>query len=312
VDPVDEGREAATAPPTPAAGEALAAGSTEPSARAAAAPAPAPEMIASPALATPASRRAPRPVGFADEDYAKSRIDIYREFYRAALTWSLDDYLRQRARRELLDGEAAYQVYVFLRTCLDTPRSPEAATRRIEGLERSAANRPADFDESGLDERIEAIQRGVARCEGLDSVEGLLEPVLLDWLTRAADRGYPQAQLAYYQSARWLLERKPQLIYRNPDVVTTYRTQALAYLTTALESGHSEAFTELAMAYMEGIVVERDALQSYAHAHAADLAGHGQNEIARSYLSLMEPELSPDQLREARALGRTLCEAYCR
>jgi hypothetical protein len=206
----------------------------------------------------------------------------------------------------------AYQVYVYLRTCLDTPGTAEQLEQRIQGMRWQRENHPDSLSEEELTRRVDNLHAGALRCEGLEVLPLPLESALIDWLTRAADLGYGQAQLAYHQSIRWLLGRKQQLIYRQPERVHEYRLKARAHLEQVLSTGHTEAFIENAQALVEGIIVDRDPVLAYGHAHAADLASHGQNRQARNFLAVLEPELDPGQMREGRELGRLLCQAHCR
>lgn len=301
--------EAAPAPPPPAAAKAESS-----PARATLPKADVGQPVSPQAQQTPElTAQSQGPVShFQDAEYSQSRMEIYVEFYDRARTWSLDDYRRQRVRREALDGREAYQAYVFLRTCLETPRTRQALDRRLQAIEQDRQGNPENWNPEQYRTMVQRWEEGLARCEGLDDLEQPLEAVLVDWLTHAADQGYGQAQLAYYQSARWLLGRQQPLIYRQPERLHEYRHKARAYLERALSTGHPEAFAEWAMAYIEGVIVPHDPLQAYAHAHAADLASHGQNTAARGFAAIAEAELEPDGMRQAREIGRSLCDRYCR
>ena len=130
-------------------------------------------------------------------------------------------------------------------------------------------------------------------------------------LSLAAERGYPQAQIAYYQSIRWLLTRQPMTVYRDPLLVHRYRAQAPAHLLAAIRSGHSEAFVEYSLAMQEGILFEKDDEMAYAYARAADLAADGENDMATIYLAILEKALEPGQLAAGRKHGRELYDQWC-
>ena len=133
----------------------------------------------------------------------------------------------------------------------------------------------------------------------------------MEWLQRAAERGYPLAQIAFYRSYRWLASRKPYLIFSSPDTVYRYQALAPKFLQAALVSGHAEAFAETAYAYQEGIVYQRDAELAYAYALAAGEAGHPALDVAERLRGELAAELDPMQQRNAREWARELCATYC-
>ena len=133
----------------------------------------------------------------------------------------------------------------------------------------------------------------------------------MEWLTRAAKRGYPLAQIAYYRSYRWLASRKPYLVFSDVQRIYAYRSLAPLFLDAAIGSGHAEAFVEMARALNEGIVFERNVESAYAYAMAAQEAGRPDLSVADELIGELEAELSPAQGREARRRARELCDAYC-
>ena len=249
---------------------------------------------------------------FRAEDYSKSRMQIYFEFQRAVRTWTPEIFDQKSQLRETLTGEQLYEVYVYLRSCLDSLRSVDGFQKRARAMEQHQRRNPENFPLEQLQNSLERYRTDLARCEGIgEDLAGGLEPVLVDWLTLAAERGYPQAQLAYHQSIRWLLTRQQMTVYRDPLAVHQYRERAPLYLRAAIRSGHSEAFVEYSLAMQEGILFEQDDELAFAYARAADLAAHGNNDMARVYLAILENVLQPGQIASARKRGRELCDQWC-
>ena len=240
------------------------------------------------------------------EEYKMSKMDIFFNLQTQTRDWTIENYTQLGARREHLSGRDAYQLYTYLRSCMNRPRSVESLkdrTDRIRGSERMSA--------AEIDALAGRMSETFVRCEHLPSDQDL-GPLMLDWLTLAANRGFPQAQLAYHLSARWLLQLDPWNAYRYPDRVHEYRRLAPLFLEAAVNAGHSDAFVEYSLALQQRIIFEEDLLAAYAYAVAADLAFHGGNQEARNYMEVLEIVLSPDEIREARRMGRRLCQSFCR
>lgn len=240
------------------------------------------------------------------DEYQLSKMDIFFASQAQSQDWTIEDYARKAARREQLSGREAYEVYTYLRACMNQPRSVEAMQRRRERFE-SSDRIPADQ----LEAVTANLRKSFVRCENLPNDRDLA-PLMLDWLTLAANRGFPQAQLAYHQSARWLLTLDPWTAYRQPERVHEYRRLAPAFMETAVSAGHPDAFVEYSLALQQRIIFEEDLTAAYGYAVAADLALAGGHPEARNYMEVLEIVLSPDQIREAREMGRRLCRSFCR
>ena len=250
---------------------------------------------------------------FRAEDYSKTRMQIYLEFQRAVLTWTPEIFDQKTQRRGSLTGEEIYQAYVYLRSCLDSLRSVDSFRQRVQALEEHQQRHPVDFPLDELEQVLEGYRTDLARCEGVGiGLNGSFELLLVDWLSLAAERGYPQAQIAYHQSIRWLLTRQRMSVYRDPQAVRRYRERAPVYLQAAVRSGHSEAFVEYSLAMQEGILFAQDDELAFAYARAADLAAHGANDMATTYMAIIEKILSPGKIAAARTRGRELCDLWCR
>lgn len=261
-------------------------------------------------------QRAPVPVAesypsqrFDGEAYAQGRMQIFGRFWRdAENTWDAARFRLAEVDQETLNGRQAYQAYVYLRTCLDAPRSPADATEYLDRVERAAEHNRRLQNPDQLERILERVDAALLRCEGL---EGDLEDDAMTWLLRAAERGYPLAQIAYHRSYRWLASRKPYLIFGDAGSVYAYRQLAPKFLAAALGSGHAEAFAEMAQALEEGIVFDRDPQAAYAYALAAELAGGQELEVGRRLAKALVETLSPSERRDAKRKARELCDTYC-
>ena len=249
---------------------------------------------------------------FRAEDYSKTRMQIYYEFQRAVRSWTPEIFNQKTQQRETLTGEQIYEAYVYLRSCLDSLRSVAGYQQRAQAMERHHQRNPDDFPLAEIQQALDRYRSDLVRCEGVGKNQANgLEPLLVDWLSLSAERGYPQAQIAYHQSIRWLLTRQAMTVYRDPRAVRQYRDLAPSYLQAAVRSGHSEAFAEYSLAMQEGILFKQDFELAFAYARAGDLAAHGNNDTATTYLAIMENVLEPSQIAAGRKRGRELCDQWC-
>ncbi|MEM9303011.1 MAG: hypothetical protein AAGE01_12915 [Pseudomonadota bacterium] len=225
---------------------------------------------------------------YTPEQMEQSLLQVFGDVLARSAAWSAADYQDRSARRASLSGEEAYETYGYLRRCLglDYPAS---------GL--PIINVPRDF-----------VQ---ANCEGTPSGEALILETL-DWLTLAASRGFTQAEISYYRSARRLLALDPWTPYRHPDRVRAFRSQSANFLSRAVMSGHHEALAEYALALVERISFAEDVPMAYAYARVAQTVSNGRNPGANQLLAQMDAALNAEQLDVARDLADSLCESFCR
>ncbi len=247
---------------------------------------------------------------YTEDEYSLTKIQVYRKFQAASEQWTVETYDAKAARADELSGREIYELYTYLRACHQQPRSVETLDRqvqRIRGSER-LSRRVAPED---IEAMVDGYQRRLIRCESLPE-DRALEPLMLDWLTLSASRGFPQAQIAYHRSARWLLTHDRWGVYRYPERVRQYQRLAPAFLEAALESGHHDALYEYSLALRENVIFDEDPVASYAYAVAADMASSSGNREAREIMALLETVLEPDDIRDARLNGRELCATHCR
>ena len=229
-----------------------------------------------------------------------------RRLNGAVADWRFDDY-RAHANKAGVSGEAAYQAYLYVKSCVGSETSVASYDAELVQLEVVYDRNRRWVSARELEARLNQLEHGFERCEGLgeDPLNAAVE-----WLQLAADLSYLPAQIGFYRELPELLRKDRWAVFRRPDFLDLYHQRTPDYMNSALSSGHPEAFRHYASAIAQGIVFETDPVLSLAYEHAAELAqGNGQY-----WLPAADPEsgLGLEELREARQIGEALCEEYCR
>jgi hypothetical protein len=239
-------------------------------------------------------------VGFADLQSEQRRLA------NAIADWRFEDYRRYSSKAHLV-GEAAYQAYLYVKSCIGSETTATGYNDRLGQLQILYNRNRERVSARELETRLNRLEQGFERCDGLG--ENPLGAAV-EWLQLAADLSYLPAQIGFYRQLPELLRQDRWAVFRRPDYLELYHQRTPDYLSSALESGHPDAFRHYGTAIIEGIVFEPDSVLALAYHHAADLAqGDGQRSLREadpvSGLGAME-------LREARLIGEELCERYCR
>lgn len=251
------------------------------------------------------------------EEYEQGKIDIFYRFQRSTRDWTVETFAGKVAQVDELSGRDAYEVYAYLRACHRQPRNAQQMEQRLAQVREnnsgdgSGRRRGRRMSEDDMARYADGLRNGLVRCEALPPDEELL-PMMMGWLTLAAERGFPQAQIAYHKSIRWLLALEPWGVYRYPQQVHDYRRLAPLFLEAALRSGHADVFNEYSIALRERVIFEEDPQAAFAYAHAATLASVDPHEEAESAMRALAAVLTPEQQRKAREMGRELCNEWCR
>lgn len=246
------------------------------------------------------------PIASADKVSFADLESGLRRLTSAVANWRFEDY-RRHSDKARLDGEAAYQAYLFLKSCVGSETTANGYHDQLAQLQVLYDRNRERVSARQLEARLNSLEQGFERCNGLG--ENPLETAI-DWLQLAADLGYLAAQIGFYQELPELLRQDRWAVFRRPEFLDLYHQRAPDYLHAALASGHPEAFRHYGVAVFEGIVFEADSILALAYYHAADLAlDNGQDSIRDS---ASVTGLSAQQLREARRLGEDLCAQYCR
>lgn len=254
---------------------------------------------------------------YLSEEYEQGKIDIFYRFQNSTRDWTVETFAAKVAQVDELSGRDAYEVYAYLRACHRQPRNAQQVERRLAQIrennsgEGGGRRRGRQMNEEDIARYADGLRNELVRCEALPPDDELL-PMMMGWLTLAAERGFPQAQIAYHKSIRWLLALEPWGVYRYPQQVHDYRRLAPLFLEAALRSGHADVFNEYSIALRERVIFEEDPQAAFAYAHAATLASVDTHEEAESAMRTLAAVLTPAQQRKAREMGRELCNQWCR
>jgi len=129
----------------------------------------------------------------------------------------------------------------------------------------------------------------------------------LEMMQKAADAGLVQAQVLYPDAASELMT--PTDMIRDPDAVKQYKERSMAYLASAANQGSVDALLQIANAYANGIMTERNLQMAYAYRYATNLAfpDLGNDDPARLYGG----GLTDEQLSVAKSMGNKIYRQCC-
>lgn len=117
----------------------------------------------------------------------------------------------------------------------------------------------------------------------------------LKWYHKAAEDGHIFAQFNLGS------------MYQKGICITQDYPKAFKWYRMAAEQGVTDAQYNLGIMYFSGDGIPIDVVQAYAW---VDIAAAGGNERARNSRSIIESEMKPDQLEEARKLSKEFGEKY--
>ncbi len=220
-----------------------------------------------------------------------------------------------------LSADEALTLAMVYRICMKSPRTE---WQYEQELDITSVMLPHSSDNKqlleGLEYKMQLTELAYEICSTVDP-DLELDREALYWLETAADLGHPQAQFAYYETARELLVGKPlytfqvsKLGIRDPNLIFNYRIRSLAYLRSLLETGQPKAYLLNAMMLYQGDVMERDLLLSYANASLVESESDSPavKEHAGSLKRRIEKELPQDELKGAKRLVSDLRKSLSR
>ncbi len=205
------------------------------------------------------------------------------------------------------DREAAYQLYLRYTTCASAPGNEAELAQSVDFWTTVIHDTP-EMEPTAMrfiDSQTSDFENCATFDEGTD-----FEALAFQWFTRAGQLDHLIAQIDYPQHAR--IFQLMDLAIKNPEIIITYRENALQFLQRAVRSGHAAAFLSMANEYHEGVLLDSDPVLAYAWAHAAKLAGHRTNTDSDFYIDKYRELLDIRQEKEGRQKGRLLCKQYCR
>ncbi|WP_145985400.1 SEL1-like repeat protein [Marilutibacter maris] len=182
---------------------------------------------------------------------------------------------------------ASYQIYQDLSRCRSL------ATKR-DVLEEYASR---NADSAAVEAIVGQIAEDERLCKGIGS-ESIGERK--DWIIRAARQGNVEAQLLFFGVVTEEFDT-PEKIVANVDEISRYKTEALRHLRSAARSGSETALFNLAMAYHDGTLAEKDLSLAYGYMLVVEKKGRVKS--ASHYLELWGRELGPEDLARARSIS---------
>lgn len=199
-----------------------------------------------------------------------------------------------RSRAEAGDARAAYAIYLKLLSC-ETALNQDINDEEIKKYEMVNAS------EGLLEGRMTALEE----CKGIEGQ--LVERG--KWLEQAAAAGLLEAQLLYAIDPKPIIGDAADMI-RDPQKVQQYKTKAVGYLNQLASQGNIDAMTNLAGAYNSGILVRRDAVQSYAYYRAVELAAPGT--VPSNLLASQRSQVATNEVSRAERLADQIYQRCCK
>lgn len=198
------------------------------------------------------------------------------------------------------DKDAAYQLHRAMWVCHAIPverREFDAhllevqTTHTYDGL--YLGNRTPEI--------LDRLRKWFDYCEDITADE---RAGYFDWLTLAAELGSLEAQLRFTE-----VIPPGDFDFKSDDEeeqnrIREFRQTAVRHLESAVQQGSVEAMEWLALAYYNGVMIEKHDVKAYTYALAA-MQAHDQADSAGApalhrFLEMIEPTLYPHQIEAAR------------
>jgi hypothetical protein len=201
---------------------------------------------------------------------------------------SAREYETLRSKAEAGDVVAATQLYMTLFEChrllTNTPTIAEVNARGYspEGAARALLEREAEL------EHCAAVPAGAVAARA-------------DWLVKAAEAGFWQAQGIYSVHGEYLLGGMAGMV-ADPQAVQRYKDTKMRYLTTAAARRNLSAMLSLSDTYRAGVTAPQDLVA----AHGLRIAGRTlyPDSMPQIIVDISAEGLSAAQLRAAEVYAR--------
>lgn len=193
---------------------------------------------------------------------------------------------RDRAKA---DPGLAYPLALLLAQC----RQMEAT---LDAVAEASTASGGQVDAAAMMDRAEAVDAQCAHVppEDLANYRKLLES--------AADAGIVPAQEDYAALAG------AEFAAMNPvgdsEEITRFKKKSLGYWERAVQAGSAKAMQNLALAYSDGVLTDRDPVRAYSYAYAFTRAHHGVGN--ERFLQGMGRGLSAAEIQRAREAGQAI------
>jgi hypothetical protein len=211
---------------------------------------------------------------------------------RANIVQSYDDLVRLANSG---DSNAAYQLYLDLYQCA-------SLATRSEMLENIAASQDGKYLDKDV---IDQITSSNIACKG---VTDKMSSGMTDWLVLSARLGNLKAKVGFLNAVLSQYSDAGEMISK-ADEIQKFKIEGLKHLHDAASQGSAGALAELASAYREGVVTDRDYVKAYAYMMALERTG--EVKLAGSTLATWEQDLGEDDLARARGLADRIYDSCC-
>ncbi|MEM9304617.1 MAG: hypothetical protein AAGE01_21070 [Pseudomonadota bacterium] len=234
--------------------------------------------------------------------------------YQAVFNGEPEDYERRLAAAEAGDADAAFDVYMLVNRCLDSPHTEWQLQQSVERLESRLLQMPehSEGDAEQLLNRIDAVHRAQDFCAVLDGANVDLVAEGLRWLNRAADLGHMGAQRIYHAHARDLIAGQDgSLAFRQPGLIEEYKSRCDQYVRALLDAGHPQGLSLMSRMLTIGDVYERDPISAWAYARALERVGDGRLVAeAQARMNWVSRYVPPEDQREAESIADDIVDAW--
>lgn len=219
---------------------------------------------------------------------------------------------------EAIDAEGAYVQYVRWNECVAIATSESVALM----LARVNAIKALESEDMEMQDRmLDAMDLMPQRQPVCDDVsEWEAKRQRYEWLEEAIRGRHPLAVFGFVTLGR---DDLIDLELRVPGYLDRYRSTAMTALSLGVRSGAARGFYAYAEAILAEELLELDYAELLAYATAAqeaqrvlDVSGSDNSIAAFHYdlselVEVAEARLSLEEIRDARARGRDLCDRYC-
>ena len=190
-------------------------------------------------------------------------------------------------------GEENWRAFQALNACRAQDKFAElkAAQQRQAAVGHGDKSVHANDDSTGPD------CRGVSEKDMSDSTR---------YLKRAAEAGDDRAVYQYASGVPLAYMNQADLI-KHPETVLEWRADSMRYLTSAIESGSTDALLALSRAYEQGTLGEQNPVLAYQFALAwRQIEFSADNAGVDAYPNKLAATLTPDEIARAQLGAQAL------
>ena len=233
-----------------------------------------------------------------------------RQTRQSAQEMDFSSYHQQIIESDSISGELALTAYYFTKSCIGQPRTIDAMDLRLEQTENFYQQQVSENSAAAYESQLSRLESEFDRCAGLDDYD--LVATAVDWLQIAADVGYLPAQVAFYTELPDLLRKTRDRLFREPGYIDLHREKSIEYLQLAVNTGHRDAYAQMATAILDGVLYEADPMMALAYLYAANRGGTS-TATASERQTQIELELTASDVLLSQRRADEICRQYgCR